>query len=265
MDTKVNYTLIGAFVLILFSVIVIGIIWLSRGLTVEHYSFYRVYMEESVSGLNVDGAVEYNGVNVGTVSEIKINQRNPRLVELLLSIKDGTPITHATVATLSGRGLTGIVYVALKDSGTDLTPLTADPGQKYPVIKTAPSLFSRLDTGLEKINTSLYKLSTAVQTLLDEENQRSIKQTLMHLDEVTAALAAEGEQFKTLMNNSARASQNLPALVQSGQSAMQSMQVQMNNLGAVSQNLLEITNQIKQNPAVLIRGKAPATLGPGEK
>ena len=87
METNVNYTLAGLFVISLLSIVVIGIIWLSAGFNRADYTLYEVYMKESVSGLSVDGPVEFNGVNVGTVNMIKISHTNPKLVELFLKIK----------------------------------------------------------------------------------------------------------------------------------------------------------------------------------
>ena len=273
METNVNYTLVGAFVLVLTAFICLGVIWLARGFSVESYKTYVVYMEESVTGLSNDAPIEFNGVAVGTVSDIKISHRNPRLVELLLSVKDGTPITQGTVATLGSHGVTGISFVALKDDGSDLAPLLKQPGQPYPVIKTSPSLFARLDTGLEKINTSLYKISSAVEYILDSQTQAAIKNTISNLNRVSSTLAAQTDTFTQILNNTARASQNLPQMVQSSQGAIRTFSTQtvpavdraMRNLDTVSQNLLQITNEVKQNPAMIIRGKAPAALGPGEK
>lgn len=273
METNVNYTIVGAFVLVLFSFICIGVIWLSRGLSLEHYSTYAVYMEESVTGLSPDAPIEFNGVAVGTVSDIKISHSNPRLVILLLSIKDGTPITQGTVATISSRGVTGIAYVALKDNGSNLAPLTKEPGQPYPVITAAPSLFSRLDTGLERINTSLYKISSAIETILDPQTQAAIKNTIMNIDHFSAMLATESNQFSQIINNTARASQNFPSMVKTSQGAIQSLSSQtlpaadraMRNLDSASQNLLQISKELQQNPAIIIRGRGPTPLGPGEK
>lgn len=273
MDTNVNYTAVGAFIIILFAAIVLGIIWLSSGLSLDRFTTYEVFMEESVAGLTVDSPVEYNGVAVGTVTSIQLDRRNPNLVRLLLNLKVGTPITRGTVATLNTRGLTGVAYVALKDNGTDLTPLVAETGQTYPIIKTAPSLFSRLDTGLEKINTSLYKLSTAVQSILDQENQQAFKAILLNLNKFTEVLSNQSEKLSLIIDNTARATSDFPALIHSTQSAVQTISKQtlpsadraMTNINDASQNLLEITNEIKDNPSVLIRGKATGTLGPGER
>src|SRR5476651_2573438 len=100
METNVNYTIIGLFVITIISFIILAIIWLSAGLSTENYSIYKVYMQESVSGLSPDSVVEYNGVNVGGVKSIELNRRNPQLVELLLKIKTNTPITRGTKAKL---------------------------------------------------------------------------------------------------------------------------------------------------------------------
>lgn len=272
METNVNYTAVGAFVLVLFAIICIGVIWLARGLSFTHFSTYAIYMEESVSGLNVDAPVEFNGVSVGTVTNVSISKRNPRLVKLFITIKDGTPITQGTVATVSSRGVTGIAYVALKDDGSNNGPLIIEPGQDYPVIKSAPSLFSRIDTGLEKINTSLYKISTAIESILDQQNQAAIKNTILNIDKFARMLSEESGKVSEIIDNTAKASRQFPNLLRSGQGAVQSFQTQtmpsvdraVKNLDDVSENLLEMSNDLKQNPSMLIRGKAPAPLGPGE-
>src|SRR5687768_2587669 len=111
METKVNYTIVGAFIILLIAAICLGIIWLASGLSLEKYTTYLVYMQESVSGLSVDSTVEYNGVDVGKVKSIELNHKNPQLVEVLLSIKSTTPITRGTSATLTSRGVTGVVYI----------------------------------------------------------------------------------------------------------------------------------------------------------
>src|SRR6185437_8594876 len=143
METNVRYTIAGIFVIVLFAFVTLGIIWLSAGFSVETYTIYQVNMKESVSGLSVDAAVEYNGVNVGTVKNIRISPRDPELVELLLRIRSSTPITLGTAATLSMRGLTGVTFVALRDKGTNKQKLSILPGETYPIINTAPSILMR--------------------------------------------------------------------------------------------------------------------------
>jgi phospholipid/cholesterol/gamma-HCH transport system substrate-binding protein len=272
METNVNYTLVGIFVISLLAVIITTIIWLSSGLTSDTYVTYKVYMTESVSGLSIDSPVEYNGVSVGSVNSIDLNQKNPQLVELLLKIKSTTPITQGTVAMLNVKGLTGIAYIALQDKGTDTTPLVVMNDQPYPIIKTAPSFFLRLDTAVTKLNDNLHQVSNSIRMLLDQENLRSIKETLANLSKLTGALAANSENFNIILQNAATASAQFGPLMKSSTNAMQvlssetlpSANAAASNLATISNNLSAASAAVKGNPAVLIRGRAPHALGPGE-
>ena len=143
METNINYTIVGVFVITLISAMILAIIWLSSGFSLAQYRIYQLRMTESVSGLSIDSPVEYNGVNVGSVSSIALEPNNPQMVDVLLSINTTTPITYGTVATLNTRGLTGITIVALKDKSLDTRPLVKEKGQAYPIIQTAPSFFPK--------------------------------------------------------------------------------------------------------------------------
>lgn len=252
METNVNYTIVGIFVIALLSAMILSIIWLSSGFSFEHYSTYQINMNESVSGLNIDSPVEFNGVSVGSVSNIDLNHDNPRIVVLLLDIKHGTPITNSTVATLKTRGITGINYVALSDDDSDSTPLLVQPGQKYPIIPTIPSLLFRLDAAFSSMSENFQKITKAVDSLLDEENQHEIKELLVNLKRASTEFSPLLKSTTTTMKT--LESQTLPRTYE-----------MMNNLDQLSRNLNEISEQIKQNPSILIRGVAKPALGPGEK
>lgn len=272
METNVNYTVVGIFVLVMSAAIVMAIIWLSSGFSLERYNVYKIYMQESVSGLSEDSIVEYNGVNVGSVRSIELNRQNPQLVEILLNIKSGTPITNGTVATLTTRGLTGMTFIGLKDKSTDLTPLVAKPGQPYPVIRTAPSIFTRIDIALTQFSKNFREISEAFQRLLDEDNLKSIKGTLNNMQTFTRALAQSSKNITTLFENASKASKRIDPLLQSGTGVMRAIQTQtlpatyqlMANLNDISQNLAELTAEIKQNPSIIIRGIDRQNLGPCE-
>jgi len=273
MDTKVNYTLIGAFVIILLSAIVLAIIWLSSGFSIADYSTYQVNMQEAVTGLSQDAIVEYNGVSVGLVKSIRLNRKGPHSVELLLEIKNDTPITQGTIATLSTRGITGITYISLKDKGEDLRALKAQRGQPYPIIKTGPSIFLRLDTAVRKLTDSMEQVSDTFQTLFDSDNLQSIKMILANTNQITSNIAANNAKLTDILRNTQLASERFPLLIQSSARAMQTLQMQtlpdasriMTNLDRVTENLSALVSELRDNPSVLIRGRQPAPLGPGEK
>jgi phospholipid/cholesterol/gamma-HCH transport system substrate-binding protein len=272
METNINYTLVGAFVITLISVTIFIIIWLSSGFSFQHYTNYLIYMQESISGLTIDSPVEFNGVSVGTVTKIQLNHKNPQLVELYLKINSTTPVTQGTVATLTTRGVTGITYVALKDKSTDLRPLIASPGQPYPVIKTAPSFFLRIDTALNQLSNNLHEVTKSIQSVLDKENQQSIKLILSNLQEITHTLADNSQKMTELLENTASASKQLGPMLKSGMGTIRMIETQtlpatyqlLGNLNDITRNLTSVSVELKENPSVLIRGAAPSPLGPGE-
>jgi len=251
METQVNYTIIGAFVISFIASIVIAIIWLSSGFAIAHYTTYQVFMKESVSGLNLDAAVEYNGVNVGFVSEIGLDQQDPTLIRLLLKIKNKTPITQGTTARLNVRALSGLAFILLEDKGTNRAPLHHVRGQPYLTINSAPSFLLRLDTALNQLNDNFHEISTAIKSLLDQENILAIKQ---------------------ILSNTKTMTQQLLPMLQSTQGSLQILQTQtlptatqaIDNLNELTHNLSIVSAEIKQNPAILVRGKEFTSLGPGE-
>ncbi|OGT56629.1 MAG: hypothetical protein A3F14_06675 [Gammaproteobacteria bacterium RIFCSPHIGHO2_12_FULL_43_28] len=273
METNVNYSIVGAFVIVLTAAIVVAIIWLSAGLSFEGYTTYKIYMEESVSGLSTDSPVEYNGVNVGTVDSIDIEEKNPRLVVLLLRIKSSTPITKGTVAMLSTRGITGVSFIALKEECKNLAPLIVEPGEKYPVIKTIPSIYVRIDTAMTQFIANFQKISDSFGSLLDKENLQAIKASLANLEEVTGILATNNAKLNAIIKNWETASKRFSPLLQSGQNTMNAIEMQtlpamqqlLRSLDSVSRTLNEVALEIKDNPSVLMRGVDRSALrGPGE-
>src|ERR1039457_3615786 len=137
------------FVAFLFILIIAGAIWYF--FSENRYATYEVYTEDSVSGLIADAPIEFHGVDVGKVKSIKLV--NPHSVRILLSIDKTAPITSASVATITSRGLatrgyTGYVYISIDDVGIDSRPLTTRSGEPYPIIRTAASKLITLDTSI---------------------------------------------------------------------------------------------------------------------
>lgn len=272
METNVHYAAVGAFVIALITAVIMGIIWLSSGFSFQTYTIYKINMSESVSGLSIDSPVEFNGVNVGTVTSIDLDHANPQLVEVLLKVKSSTPVTLGTIATLQTRGVTGVTYIALKDKSENLVPLRADNGETYPVIKTGPSLFLRLDTALSRLSDNLHKVTVSLQELLSKENQANIHDSLSNIQRITANLADNNTKLTTILENTAKASQAFYPLVQTTTNAMRMFQNQtlpatyqmLNNLDNITRSLTEVSAELKQNPAILLRGVSRPTTGPGE-
>jgi phospholipid/cholesterol/gamma-HCH transport system substrate-binding protein len=266
MESNVNYTLVGAFVLVLTLTLIIFITWLSTGFSSKHYKNYLVIMHESVSGLGVNSSVKYNGVNVGTIKKIYLSKDNPDQVRLILQIEEHTPVTQGTSAMLNSQGLTGITYLALKGNDANLNPIPIMPGERYPIIKSTPSLFLRLDTALRDLNRNMNQITQDINGVLGGENPLLFRQILNNLSITSHHLAAQSKQLDSILINTARSTRALPSLMDTLiQQTLPSTNQVLNNLTLMSDNLLELSDNLRQNPSILIRGQRLPPPGPGEK
>ncbi len=201
MQSKVNYALVGLFVIVLFAALASAVFWLTLGGDNKTYDRYRVYFRESVAGLNPKATVRYRGVQVGQVESIRLDPNNSDQVDVVLDIERGTPIRRDTIATLSKQGLTGVAAVELSGGGGQSPPLEKDADQELPVIQAGPSLVARLDDAFNNILTNVNSLSSRLERLLNDDNQTAITQTLQHLDKITGALADRADSLRQTLAN----------------------------------------------------------------
>ena len=213
METKVNYAVVGAFVLVLGSALLAGILWIASGGSLQKkYDLYLAIEEESVAGLNVNAPVKYNGVDVGKVKNIQLDLEHPQRVLLLLAIERGTPIKQDTVAVLKVQGLTGIAYLELNGGALTALPLLAEEGEPCPVIQTKPSLGARLETILTNVLAKLDTTSNNVNAVLSDENRKALSSALADIAAVTHTLAARTEALDSVVADAARTMKNTASI-----------------------------------------------------
>ena len=221
MEPKGNYLLAGSFVLIL-SIVTLGlVVWLGKSDYRGVYDPYYSYMRQSVSGLSVNSAVKYRGVDVGRVKDITLNPENTEEVRLTLEILQGTPIKTDTVATLETQGLTGLATLNLEGGSREALSLIREPGQEYPVIRSRPSLFFRLDMALSRLlsEQSLTKLlknlnafSENAKAMMSEENRVHVERTLSDLSTISRTLAGQSDSINHVLETASESMDNLAIL-----------------------------------------------------
>jgi phospholipid/cholesterol/gamma-HCH transport system substrate-binding protein len=199
-QSKVNYALVGLFVVALFAGLMGATFWLTLGGDRKIYDRYRVYFRESVAGLNPKATVRYRGVQVGQVESIRLDSDNPDQVDVVLEIERGAPIRRDTIATLSTRGLTGVASVELS-GGAQSPLLEKEAGRELPVIQAGPSLVVRLDDAFNNILTNVNSLSSRLERLLSDDNQTAIAQTLQNVNSITGAVAEQADGIRRTLAN----------------------------------------------------------------
>ena len=192
MYSRVNYTIVGIFVLLFGVGLIWFAFWLAKYGIHREFDIYKLHMKESVSGLSKDSVVKLRGVDIGRVSEIRINPENIEQIEIFLKIKSGVPIKEDMVAHTEMLGVTGLLSVEI-DSGTNDSK-TLEPTEDYiPVIPTAPSWFTKTTRGLGTLAERVTLLVDKGQKLLSEKNIETLGKVLDNTEKITAK-AEEVEQ-----------------------------------------------------------------------
>ena len=222
MESKVNYTIVGLFVVLLTSGLLGFAYWLAKHGNQEDYVTYKVYMSESVAGLTNDAAVKYRGVDVGTVTRMELAPDNPEHVVLTLHIKQGTPVTTDTRASIRFYGVTGLGYIELQGSSKEAPALKAKDG-KIPVIQSMPSTFARLDEGLSELADKSTHALDRIGLLLNDSNLQNFAELL--------------NESRLLVSELRKQSVHLGAFIDTGIAAEQKISAAFDEVGASAEGV----------------------------
>jgi phospholipid/cholesterol/gamma-HCH transport system substrate-binding protein len=128
METRANYTLIGAFVVGCIAAAFGFIYWLQYAGGLSQQAYYKVKFEQPSGGLAALSAVTFNGVRVGNVMDLRLDPENPSVLVASISVDPATPVRADTQVELSYQGFTGAPVLALKGGAPDAPKLTSQDG-----------------------------------------------------------------------------------------------------------------------------------------
>jgi phospholipid/cholesterol/gamma-HCH transport system substrate-binding protein len=252
METKPNYVLVGAFVIVLSAAIVIIVLWLFGYRANESYKTYLILTKYSVNGLSQNSLVKYKGVDVGSVEKIDIDPDNPEIVRIFIKVKSSIPIKTDTVATVSAQGLTGLASIDLT-GGTKNAPLleTVDH-HEYPIIKSRMSELQKISQALPSVLESANTLIKNMSEVFNENNRQQISSILSNTDKSSKELSVDLNNLNATLN---RANEAIESIKQAGQSAqvaflstnklIESLQKNSKNLAQISISLNQLINENK--------------------
>lgn len=101
-------------------------VWLAKVQINKTYTQYDILFDQ-VSGLGQSSTVTFNGVNVGKVLTIALDNTNASRVRVRIEVGASTPIRVGTEATLASQGVTGVAYVGLEGGDPKGDRLVPDP------------------------------------------------------------------------------------------------------------------------------------------
>jgi len=208
MYSKVNYTIVGIFVVLFGAGLVAFTFWLAKYGIQNKYCLYKLQMKESISGLSKDSVVRLRGVDIGRVSKIRINPDNIEEIDIFLKIRTEVPIKKDMSAHTEMLGITGLLSIEI-DGGTNASKLLKPVDDEIPVIPTSPSWFNKTKKGIGNLAEDLSLVLLRAEKLLSEENIQTFSAILENSEKATAKFAGTITEFNNTMKTYKKAAVKL--------------------------------------------------------
>ncbi len=214
MSRRANPTAIGIFVVGALALAVLAVAALASNAWFERRTTFIAFFPESVNGLENGAPVKFQGVPVGTVTEImiQINQQEksfqvpvkfdidlPRLTTHLgtyVNLKDTVvlrqQIENGLRAQLQMESIvTGLLYLELAYRSDSTPPRLANASDDWPEIPTTPSLMAAIGGGAGSVLSDVMKILNRVNDMLAEVNMpeinRAVVQSARAIEELVAS------------------------------------------------------------------------------
>ena len=197
METRANFVLIGAFTLLGILGSLGFFLWLAKVEVDKQYAYYDVLFSD-VSGLGEAGDVRYNGLPVGQVVGLSLDDNDPSKVRVRVEIDGATPVRTNTKVTLELQGVTGVSYVAMT-GGTPEAPLLREASdQKVPEIVADRSAVQSLFEGIPAIMNEAVVLLQNLNDVAGPENREAVGNMLINLERASGNLDMALQDFSRL-------------------------------------------------------------------
>ncbi|RJG13313.1 MCE family protein [Pseudomonas cavernicola] len=205
METRAHHVLIGLFTVLVVAAALLFGLWLTKSSADSEFTLYDIVFNEAVTGLSKGSAVQYSGIKVGDVVQLKLDPKDPRKVRARVRLAGDTPVKQNTRAKLALTGITGGAFIQLHSGSPDSPKLESENGE-VAVIVADPSPISTLLANGEDLLTNINKFVDSANQMLSPENAARISRTLEHLDLATGVLAEQRNDIREMVQQLASAS-----------------------------------------------------------
>jgi phospholipid/cholesterol/gamma-HCH transport system substrate-binding protein len=254
---------VGAFVLGCFMVLAFTLIYLINAQLGMHTVPYRTYLRYA-GGIEPGAQVLFGGINVGKVTAVRPWNSDPTRIEILLEVKEKTPLNEKSVAKLglisvmSGAALsitTGSNDAKRLQSGSTIpsqeaASLDEITGKLAVVADNANGLITEVRGELHGISGDARTLLANLNTVTGTTNQGKIRELL---DNVDAMIATERPKIDRLTDQLNVLSQHADETVQNGNGTVSEVREPVRKDLAELQNTLLEAKHLLADMQVLVK------------
>jgi phospholipid/cholesterol/gamma-HCH transport system substrate-binding protein len=184
---RVSNLMIGTTTLAVIAASVIGFLGLQKIRSVQQRSPLRIVLEGSASGLRKGGSVNFDGVQAGEITSIKLE--NPRKIVAMIMLDKSAPIRKDTAVGVEFQGLTGVAAISLIGGAPAAPPVPLDE-DGTPILTADLSETQSMRDTLHNIDKLLVN------------NQTTIRDALLSFETYTASLKGNVKAIDSFLGQS---------------------------------------------------------------
>jgi phospholipid/cholesterol/gamma-HCH transport system substrate-binding protein len=188
METRANYALVGGFTLLVLLAAFGFVIWFQNMGTAKTRIGYRIVFDGAVTGLRTGANVNFNGIRIGEVASVKID--DPHTVVAMIRVERKAPVRKDTQIGLEFQGLTGIAAISMKGGDVNAPEVEADEDGVLTLhadINSSQDFTEAARAVLQNVN----RLVT--------ENQESIRNAVKGVETFSTTLAENSKRIDSVM------------------------------------------------------------------
>ncbi|BAQ77991.1 MlaD family protein [Pseudomonas sp. St29] len=213
METRAHHVLIGLFTVIVVASALLFGLWLAKSSVDSAFQDYEIVFNEAVSGLSKGSAVQYSGIKVGDVVNLRLDPKDPRRVLAQIRLGSETPIKEDTQAKLALTGITGTSIIQLSGGTPQSPPLKGKDGH-LPTIIASPSPIARLLNNSNDLMTGVNLLLHNANRMFSPDNVERVSSTLDNLQKTSASIAGQRDDLRQLMQQLGTISKQTSAMLE---------------------------------------------------
>src|SRR6516165_8916768 len=206
METRAHYVAVGTFVLAVIFLAFVAVLWLGHTEFGEQARRYYIFFGGSVAGLNKGSQVQYNGIPVGQVVDIRVDPANLEQIQVTVEINTTiVDIKSDARAFLDTNILNGIATIQIRGGTREASDLEPAPGHKYAVIEAGRSELEEVKASLPELVADLKTAAHSVNALLDQSNRAAVADTLQNLRAISGNLVEPSRKLGEAIDNVSKA------------------------------------------------------------
>ena len=249
-EAKVGAFVLGCLAILAFTVIYLLNVQMSGG-TVPYKTYLRY-----AGGMEPGASVLFGGINVGKVKAVRPATADPTKIEILLDVKEGTPVNEKSIAKLGLISVMSGAALSITTGSNEAKRLPPDStipsqeaasldeiaGKMAGVADNADGLITQVRGELKGITGDAHSLLANLNTMTGKPNQQRIRAVL---DNVNEMLATERPKIDRLTDQLNTLAQHADATIQNADGTVTDMREPLRK------DLIELQTTLQQAKALL--------------